>query len=51
MAMIGTPLQVKPYTALYTNLIADANISVSSSTTQGRTETVLDFNQGEGRNT
>jgi hypothetical protein len=50
VALIGTSLQTKVYTALYTNLIADANISVSSSTAQGRTETVLDFYQGEGIN-
>ena len=50
MALIGTSLQAKVYTALYTNLIADANISVSSSTLQGRTESVLDFNSGDGIN-
>ncbi len=50
MAVVGVGLQIKPYTALYTNLIVDANISVASSTAQGRTETVLDFFQGEGVN-
>lgn len=51
MALIGTSLTVKPYTALYTSQVSDAVISVSSSTAQGRTETVLDFNAGEGVNT
>jgi hypothetical protein len=50
MALIGASLQAKVYTALYTNLVADANILVSSSTAQGRTESVLDFNSGEGIN-
>jgi hypothetical protein len=48
MTLVGTSLQVKPYTALYTSEVSDAVISVSSSTTQGRTETVLDFNAGDG---
>ena len=48
MAIIGSGLSIKPYTALYTNLIADANILVSNSTDQGRTESVLDFNTGTG---
>ncbi len=48
MALVGTSLQVKPYSALYTSLVIDANIAVSSSTREGRTETVLDFNGGDG---
>lgn len=48
MAIIGTSLSIKPYTALYNTLIADANILVSSSTTQGRTESVIDLNSGGG---
>jgi len=43
MAIVGTSLTVKPYTALYTSQVPDAQITVSSSTSQGRTETVLDF--------
>lgn len=50
MALIGTSLQVKPYTALYGTEVPDGNIYVSNSTLQGRTETVLDFNAGEGVN-
>ena len=50
MALIGTSLQAKVYSALYTNQISDSVISVNSSTTQGRVETVLDFNAGEGVN-
>jgi hypothetical protein len=50
MALIGESLQAKVYTALYTNQLNDANILVSNSTLQGRTESVLDFNQGEGVN-
>jgi len=48
MALVGTSLQVKPYTALYTNLVVDADIVVSSTNIQGRTESVLDFNGGDG---
>src|ERR1700734_2644056 len=48
MALVGTSLQVKCYTALYTSQVADADTTVSSSTLQGRTESVLDFNQGDG---
>jgi hypothetical protein len=48
MAVIGTSLQAKVYTALYTSQVSDAVISVSSTTLQGRTETVLDFNSGHG---
>jgi len=48
VALIGTSLTAKVYTALYTSQVADANIVVSSSTTQGRTESVLDFNSGAG---
>jgi hypothetical protein len=50
MALIGISLQADIYSALYTNQLSDANIVVSSSTAQGRTESVLDFNQGEGLN-
>jgi hypothetical protein len=50
VALIGTSLQAKVYSALYTNQISDSVISVNSSTTQGRVETVLDFNAGEGIN-
>lgn len=50
MALVGSSLSVIPYTALYTSVIPDAAISVSSSNLQGRTETVLDLNQGEGQN-
>ncbi len=50
MALVGTSLSVIPYTALYTSAIPDSEISVSSSTAQGRVETVLDFYQGEGIN-
>lgn len=48
MAVIGTGLSAKVYSALYTSQVSDANIVVSNSTTQGRTESVLDFNDGEG---
>jgi hypothetical protein len=48
MALIGTSLSAKVYTALYTSQVSDAAISVSSVTLQGRTETVLDFNSGHG---
>ncbi len=41
-------LTISPYTALYTNLIADAAITAGVSTQQGRTEIVLDFNNGSG---
>src|ERR1700733_2502023 len=41
-------LTIKPYVALYTTLIADANITVGQSTREGRTEIVLDFNSGDG---
>jgi hypothetical protein len=50
MALVGTSLNVEVYTALYTSQVSDSVISVSSSTAQGRTESVLDFNQGEGVN-
>jgi len=43
MALIGTSLTVKPYVALYTSQVPDGEITVSSSTSQGRTETILDF--------
>ena len=48
MALVGTSLQVKCYTALYTSQVADADTTVSSSILEGRTESVLDFNQGDG---
>lgn len=48
MALVGSSLQVKPYTALYTSQVSDANIVVSSSNLQGRVESVLDFYQGVG---
>jgi len=54
MALVGSSLQVNPYTALYTSLVPDTEITVSSSTAQGRTETVLDFQtstSGDGINT
>jgi hypothetical protein len=41
-------LTIKPYVALYSTLIADANITVGQSTREGRTEIVLDFNSGDG---
>ena len=50
MALIGSALQARVYTALYNTQIADANIVVSSSNLQGRTESVLDFNSGHGVN-
>lgn len=50
MALIGTSLSAEVYTALYTSQVSDGVISVSSSNLQGRTETVLDFNAGEGVN-
>lgn len=50
MALIGTSLQAAVYTALYGTQVSDGVISVSSSTLQGRTETVLDFNSGRGVN-
>lgn len=50
MALIGMGLQAKVYSALYTSQLSDANISVSSSNLQGRTESVLDLNQGKGLN-
>ena len=46
--IVGSSLSVKPYVALYTSQVIDANITASSSTAQGRTETVLDFNSGDG---
>ncbi len=48
MAIVGSSLSVKPYTALFTKVITDPNILVSSSTGQGRTESVLDLNNGTG---
>ena len=48
MAVIGTGLSAKVYSALYTSQVSDASIVVSNSTTQGRTESVLDFNAGDG---
>lgn len=48
MALIGAGLQARVYTALYTSQVSDANIVVSSSILQGRTETVLDFYGGDG---
>ena len=48
MALVGTSLTVKPYSALYTSQVLDADIVVSSTTRQGRTETVLDFYGGDG---
>lgn len=50
MALIGTSLTAKVYTALYTSQVSDGVISVSNSTLQGRTESVLDFNGGFGVN-
>lgn len=50
MAIVGTSLSVKPYTALYTSEVSDSVISVSSSALQGRTETIIDMNQGDGVN-
>lgn len=50
MALVGVSLQAAVYTALYTNQVSDAVIVVSNSNLQGRTESVLDFNQGQGVN-
>jgi len=50
VALIGTSLSAKVYTALYTSQLSDADISVSSSNLQGRTDSVLDFNSGRGIN-
>lgn len=50
MAIVGASLSVIPYTALYTSVVPDDVISVSSSTLQGRTETVIDMNSGDGVN-
>lgn len=50
MAIVGASLEVAPFIALYTSQVVDADISVSSSTLQGRTETVLDFKHGDGIN-
>lgn len=50
MALIGTSLTAEVYTALYTSQVSDADISVSSTNLQGRTESVLDFNSGRGIN-
>ncbi len=41
-------LTITPYTALYTNEIADTVISVGVTTREGRDEIVLDFNGGDG---
>ena len=46
--IVGSSLSVKPYVALYTSQVLDVNITVSTSTSQGRSETVLDFNSGDG---
>lgn len=48
MSTVGTSLTVNCYTALYTSQVNNADIVVSSTTLQGRTETVLDFNGGDG---
>jgi hypothetical protein len=50
VALIGTSLTANVYSALYTAQVSNADISVSSSTAQGRVETILDFNAGEGVN-
>jgi hypothetical protein len=47
MPVIGS-LTISPYTALYTSLVVDGNITVGTSTAQGRKEIVLDFNNGQG---
>src|SRR5882672_5821304 len=41
-------LTITPATSLYKNLIADANITVSETITEGRNEIVLDLFQGDG---
>jgi hypothetical protein len=46
--IVGASLSVKPYTALYTSQVLDANIVVSSTNIEGRTESVLDFNSVDG---
>ena len=48
MALVGVSLQVKPYSALYTKVVPDADIVVSSTNLQGRTETILDLYAGDG---
>ena len=48
MALVGTSLTVNCYTALYTAQVSNTIIGVSSSTAQGRVESVLDFNSGNG---
>lgn len=41
-------LTITPSTALYTSPMSDSSIAVSTSTEEGRTEIVLDFNGGDG---
>jgi hypothetical protein len=41
-------LDIIPFTALYTNQVSDSDILVSTSTREGRTAIVLDFNDGAG---
>lgn len=41
-------LTISPYTALYTNLVVDADIVASKTNREGRIEAVLDFNNGDG---
>ena len=41
-------ITISPYTALYTALVSEANMTAGVSTLEGRTENVIDFNLGEG---
>jgi hypothetical protein len=46
--ILSLGLFVTPSTALYTQPVPNIDIRVSEDTSQGRTQAVLDFNQGEG---
>jgi len=48
MLIADLQLTIQPTTALYTNIIADANIAASESSSEGRKAIVLDFYNGDG---
>lgn len=48
MNIADLSLTISPYTALYTQLVPDANIVATESHTEGRAAVVLDFNAGNG---